>query len=293
MVELAQIGSVKLEPIPTPGLRRIWWQALILLMLTAWLYTTILFRLAAQWYLDPNSSHGFFVPLFSLFVVWRDRSRLDRLSRNPSSWGLLIIAFSLGLLVLFLSRVSLQILIAGMVVLFFGWNYFRAVLFPWAVLIFMIPIPAIVFNQITLPLQMLASKVAAFGLPLFGVPVFREGNIISLPEMRLEVAEACSGIRSLVSLVTLAIIYGYLVEETAWGRIFLVLAAVPIAVLTNTLRIIGTGLLVQYWDPSKAEGFFHIFSGWLIFLGSMAMLVLLHRSLSWVDRKRRRHDLQL
>jgi exosortase len=143
----------------------------------------------------------------------------------------------------------------------------------------MIPIPAIIFNQITFPLQILASKVASSVLPLCGVPVLREGNVINLPAIPLEVAEACSGIRSLMSLATLAVIYGYLMEARPWVRVVLALASIPVAVVANSLRIVGTGLLVQYWDPDKAEGFFHLFSGWLIFVVSLVMLFLLHQLL--------------
>jgi exosortase len=156
---------------------------------------------------------------------------------------------------------------------------FSGVVFPWAFLILMIPIPAIIFNQITFPLQILASKVAAVLLPLAGVPVLREGNIINLPAMPLAVAEACSGIRSLMSLITLAIIYGYLMETRIWVRIVLALASIPIAVAANSFRIVGTGLVVQYWDPERAEGFFHVFSGWLIFLLSLLLLIGLHQLL--------------
>ena len=150
-------------------------------------------------------------------------------------------------------------------------------LFPWAFLFLMIPIPTIVFNQITFPLQLLASKVASTVLPWMGVPVLREGNVINLPAMALEVAEACSGIRSLMSLMTLAIIYGYLMERRISIRALLALASIPIAVAANSFRIVGTGLLVQYWDPAKAQGFFHEFSGWLIFVISLFMLYALHR----------------
>ena len=257
-----------------------------MLVLIGWLYSSILGRLVGQWWHDPNFSHGFFVPAFALFALWQDRPRLASIHWLPSSWGLLILAFALCVLVvgvlgaeLFLSRVSLLLLVAGLVVFFMGWNYFRAVLFPWAFLILMIPIPAIIFNQITFPLQILASKVAATVLPLAGVPVLREGNVINLPAMPLEVAEACSGIRSLLSLATLAIIYGYLMETRQSVRVVLALASVPIAVAANSLRIVGTGLLVQYWDPEKAEGFFHVFSGWLIFVVSLVMLFLLHQLL--------------
>jgi exosortase len=266
--------------------RASWWQGTLLLLLVGWLYWSILFHLAKQWSNDPNFSHGFFVPAFSLFVLWQNRTRLAREPREPSSWGLLIVAFALLVLVvgvlgaeLFLSRISLLLLIAGLVIFFRGWRWLRAVLFPWAFLILMIPIPAIVFAQITFPLQILASQIAAALLPMAGVPVLREGNVIFLPAMPLEIAEACSGIRSLLSLAALAIIYGYLSETRIWVRVVLALASIPIAVATNSLRIVGTGLLVQYWDPDKAEGFFHTFSGWLIFVASLAMLFLLHRLL--------------
>lgn len=257
-----------------------------MILLVGWLYFSILLRLVAQWWHDPNFSHGFLVPLFSLFVLWQNRSRLERLPPRPSWWGVLLVVLALCMLVigvlgaeLFLSRASLLLLIAGLVVYFQGWPCFRAALFPWAFLFLMIPIPAILFNEITFPLQILASKVAAGLLPPLGVPVLREGNIITLPAMALEVAEACSGIRSLLSLATLAIIYGYLLESRNWIRVLLAVSALPIAVAANSLRIVGTGLLVQYWDPERAQGFFHLFSGWIIFVVSLAMLFLLHQLL--------------
>jgi exosortase len=154
--------------------------------------------------------------------------------------------------------------------------------FPWLFLVLMIPVPAILFNQITFPLQIFASRIASTLLPLAGVPVLREGNVIRLPAMALEVAEACSGIRSLMSLVTLAVMYGYLLERRWLVRSLLAMAAVPIAVTANSLRIVGTGLLVQYWDPDKAEGFFHTFSGWMIFVVSLLLLFAVRRILHWI-----------
>ena len=259
------------------------WQLGLLGALTLWLYWSTLAHLLMQWWHDPNFSHGFFVPLFSAYVLWQERSQLARLPLRPSWSGLPILAFAMCVLIvgqmgaeLFLSRFSLLIVLAGVTVFFFGWNFFRATLFPWAFLLLMIPIPSIVFNQITFPLQLLASKVAATVLPVLGVPVLREGNVINLPAMPLEVAEACSGIRSLMSLVTLAIIYGYLMEKRLWVRWLLALAAVPITVFANDVRIIGTGLLVQYWDPAAAEGYFHASWGWIIFVISLVMLYALH-----------------
>jgi len=269
------------------------WQLIVLLSLTLWLYWLTLVRLVSQWRTDQDFSHGFFVPLFSGFVVWQERERLARLIRRPSWSGLALILAGLGLLVagqmgaeLFLTRSSLLILLAGFVVLFAGWNVFRALLFPWAFLFLMIPIPDIIFNQITFPLQILASKVAAGILPIFGVPVLRQGNVIVLSTQILQVAEACSGIRSLMSLTTLAIIYGYLMEKRLWVRYVLAVAAVPVAVAANSFRIISTGLMVQYWDPDKAEGYFHTSWGWIVFVVSLFMLYGLHAliRLAWPDR---------
>jgi exosortase len=255
----------------------------VLAVLSIWLYWPTLAHLVGQWWNDPNFSHGFFVPLFSAFVIWQERDRLARITPQPSWAGLIVLLAALGMLVvgrlgaeLFLDRSSLLLLLAGVVILFLGWNLFRALLFPWTFLLLMIPIPTIVFNQITFPLQLLASKVAATVLPVLGVPILREGNVINLPSMALEIAEACSGIRSLMSLVTLAIIYGYLMEKRLWVRWLLALASVPIAVAANSIRIIGTGLLVQYWDVEKAEGYFHASWGWIIFVVSLVMLYALH-----------------
>jgi exosortase len=266
------------------------WQAVALLLLVAWLYASILAHLFLQWVgpsRDPNFEHGVFVPLFALFVLWQDRKRLKAIPSAPSWAGLPLVVLSLLILVLgvlgaelFFSRVSLLVLLAGLIILFQGWTFFRAVLFPWAFLILMIPIPNLILQQVTFPLQLLASKVATNLLELVGVPVLRQGNVIVLASMPLDVAEACSGIRSLLTLVTLAIIYGYLMETRMWARVVLALSAVPIAVAANSFRIFGTGLLVQYWDPDKAEGFFHAFSGWLIFVVALTMLFAVHRAIS-------------
>lgn len=265
------------------------WQLLVLGALIFWLYWPTLVRLFLQWGYDQNFSHGYFVPLFSGFVIWQERESLARIVRHPSWSGMLLVGAGLGLLVvgqmgveLFLTRSSLLIVLAGLVVLFAGWNFFRALFFPWAFLFLMIPIPAIIFNQLTFPLQILASKVAASTLPIFGVPVLRQGNVMLLSTQILQVAEACSGIRSLMSLATLAIIYGYLMEKRMLIRWVLALASVPIAVAANSFRIISTGLMVQYWDPDKAEGYFHTSWGWIVFVVSLLMLYGLHVMIRWI-----------
>lgn len=265
------------------------WQLATLVALCLWLYASTALHLAIQWWRDPNFSHGFFVPLFSLFLLWTERERLARVIIRPSWSGFAILAVALCLLVigqmgaeLFLARFSLLLLLAGLIVLFAGWPFLRAVAFPLAFLLLMIPIPEILFNKITFPLQLLASQVSCAALPLFRVPTLCEGNVINIPSMPLQVAEACSGIRSLMTLIMLSIIYGYLMEKRAWVRWVLAIASIPIAIAANSVRIIGTGLLVQYWNADKAEGFFHASWGWAIFVVSLVMFFALHRLIQFV-----------
>jgi exosortase len=278
------------QVLPRPQSR--FWQLVVIAAGVLWLYRSILFRLVQQWRTDENYSHGVLVPVFALFVVWEYRKRLAALPLQPAWSGFGLLAFGLAVLTagvigaeLFLSRVSLLLVIAGLIALFLGWNHLRALAFPVTFLLLMIPIPQIVFGHITLPLQSLAAAAAAKTLPLLGVPVLREGNVIYLANKTLEVAQACSGIRSLMSLATLAIIYGYLMERRMWVRIVLALASIPIAIVANCVRIVGTGLLVQYRSPDSADGFYHLFSGWLVFLVSLLMLYAVHQSLTLVREK--------
>jgi exosortase len=285
LVELAPFKRKSLDA-------SVWVKAIILGGLVAFLYYRILANLAMDWWTDPNFSHGFLIPFFSGFVVWQKRKRLGGVHPSPSWFGLVVIAGSLAMLVvgvlgaeLFLSRSSFVFLLAGLVIYFYGWGHFRILLFPWAFLFFMIPIPAIIFNQIAFPLQFLAAKMASSLLSTIGVPVLRDGNIIQLPTMTLEVAEACSGIRSLMSLGALAVIFGYFVETRNLPRVILALSSIPIAVAANGMRIMGTGLLGNYWDPDKAQGFFHEFEGWVIFVSSLVMLFALQAVMRWISNR--------
>ncbi len=260
-----------------------YWQGGILVLLAAWLYAPQVLRLAQQWWQDPNYTHGFFVPVFSLFLLWEGRAKLAALRMKPSWWGLAMLVFALIALVLgtvssgfFLSRASLLLLVCGVVVFLAGWEHLAAISFPLAFLILMIPSSTLV-DQITFPLQILASKTATFLLTVVGVSAVREGNIIVLSTARLEVAEACSGIRSLFSLITLTVIYGYLAETKTGVRILLALIAVPVSILANAVRIAVTGLVVHYWGLEGAQGTLHLLSGWLIFAGSLLLIFFLHR----------------
>ena len=179
---------------------------------------------------------------------------------------------------LFLSRISFIVLCAGLVLGFGGWQLLKDVRFALLVLSFACgtPFRRLSFNQIALPMESFASRLATVLLHAFSVPALRTGTVIELPSIRLEVAEACSGIRSLVSLFTLAIFYGYFIEKTFIRRAVLALASIPIAIAANSIRIFGTGMCVQYWDADRALGFFHQFSGWVMFLVSLGCLSIVH-----------------
>jgi len=148
----------------------------------------------------------------------------------------------------------------------------------------MIPLPEIVFNQIAFPLQLLASRLGEAVIAGAGIPVLREGNVLQLPSKALEVVEACSGIRSLVSLLMLGIVLGYFTESRLWARTAIALAAVPIAIVANAARVAGTGLTAEWVSPAAAEGFFHSFSGWLMFVVAFIGLLAVQRLIAWVPR---------
>ena len=269
------------------------WGFVLIGLLIAAIYFRVLAKLVLDWWEIPDFSHGFLVPIFAAYLVWSKKDALLKTKIAPTWIGIGVVALGLVVLLLgvygaelFLSRVSLVILLIGLVLCFGGWQLLKELRFPLLVLLLAFPIPAIVFNEITLPLQTLASKLASGLLPIFGVPVLREGNIIELPAMKLEVAEACSGIRSLMSLFTLSIFYGYFIEKSFLRRTILALASLPIAIAANAVRILGTGLCVQYWDPDKALGFFHEFSGWVMFLVSLGCLFIVHRIMRMVPYRR-------
>jgi exosortase len=254
---------------------------LVALASFAVLFADVARTLVSDWATDDNFSHGFLVVPLALYFAWERRAAFRRAAPGSSWLGLVVVLGSLALLTVgrlgaefFLTRVALIGTIAGAILFVFGWARLRVMLFPIAFLILMVPIPQLIFNQIAFPLQLLASDVGAGGLKAVGVPVLREGNVMMLAHTTLEVAEACSGIRSLVSLLTLGVVYGYFMDSRSWVRWALTLATVPIAVVTNGLRVAGTGVAAHYYGAEAAEGFMHSFSGWLVFVAAFALLVV-------------------
>jgi exosortase len=258
----------------------------LVLAVTLAVYLPTLSSLVRQWASDENYSHGFLVVPFAFYFAWRDRRRIAALPCAPHLAGLVLVAVSLVVFLagqlgaeLFLSRVSLLGVIAGTVVALYGAPRLRALAFPLLLALVAIPLPAVVFNRIAFPLQLLASRAAETTLSGLGVPVLREGNVLVLSSMTLEVAQACSGIRSLVSLFSVALLLGNLAGLRQWARGVLAVLSVPIAVLANAARVTGTGIAAAWIGPYAAEGFFHEFAGWVVFVAAFALLLAAERLL--------------
>lgn len=256
---------------------------LILFALTvlaiALLYADILHALYLDWLNDPNYSHGFLVPLISAYFAWQKKDELEQLPVKPAKSGLLLIFFALAVLLLgvaaqeyYTRRASFVLLLAGIILFMFGWQWLKTLLLPVAFLFFMIPLPYIIYDAIAFPLKLFVAKFSVLTLKLMGVVLLREGNIIMFPDLTLEVADACSGLRSIISLLALGVALAVLTQKRMTMKILLVVMTVPIAVLTNMIRVIVTGYLAQYYGSAAAEGFFHEFAGMGVFLLAMVLL---------------------
>ena len=259
------------------------------------LYSDVMLGLASDWATDDDFTHGFFVVPLALYFAWERRSRLTTALHHPSFVGLGVIVASVGLLLagvlgaeLFVSRISMIGVLAGTILFVWGWEHLRTLAFPLTFLVLMIPLPAIVLNEIVLPLQFVASSLGEQILDAIRIPALREGNVIVLANATLQVAEACSGIRSLITLLTAGVVLGYFMDSRAGVRLLLVMATIPIAILTNGLRVAGTGVVAYYYGPLAADRFFHGFSGWVVFLVAVFVLCALQLTVAWLARMARR-----
>jgi exosortase len=259
----------------------------VLILAFALLYQGVIAKLVHDWGTDDNYSHGFLIVPIAAYFAWERRARLASAERRPSWLGLVVVVGSLATLVagtlgaeLFLTRISILGVLAGTLLFVMGWQHLRILAPTMCFLLLMIPLPAIIFNQIAFPLQLLASRFGEAALQASSIPVLREGNVIVLANVTLEVAEACSGVRSLVSLLTLGIVYGYFTDRRGWVRTTTALLTVPIAIVTNGARVAGTGLAAHYVGAEAATGFLHEFSGWLVFVVAFALLFLCVKALT-------------
>jgi exosortase len=255
-------------------------QLMLILPLLAWMYYTIVPDMVRQWHQDENYSHGFLVPLIAGYFIWQRWPNLKARTVKPDGLGLVVIVWGLLQLLVawfgseyFTMRSSLIVLLAGMTLFWFGREVLKGMALPLGYLIFMVPIPYIIYDMVAFPLKLFVTKVSVVFMKMLGVVVVREGNIIMFPTTTLEVADACSGIRSLISLLAIAVAYAYVIRISNLRRWVIIFSAVPIAVATNALRVIMTGILAQWWGARAAEGFFHEFAGMAVFVLAMLMLV--------------------
>ncbi len=279
------------------------WRPFLVAAALAFLYANVLVKLGRDWWTDDNYSHGLLVPFVIGYIVWLEFDELKKEVQKPQFLlGGAGVLFALLMLLggtlgaeLFTQRVSLVLILAGIVVYFWGAKILKSLAVPFILLLLAIPIPQIIFNKIAFPLQIYASRMAIWGIRLFGVASVRKGNVIEiLPQgstqvIALEVVEACSGIRSLMTLVTLALVLAYftrtkrravengwfdfLKNQDFWRAIFLMLAAVPIAVFTNAARVAATGALTFYYGKKALESVWHNFAGWLVYLAALFLLI--------------------
>jgi exosortase len=277
--------------------RRAWSVALWFAALITLCYAPVLKLLIEHWSTDEDMGHGFFVPFVAGYIAWQNRDRIKSSVGAPNYWGLVIVLLAavqvyvatLGA-ELFLARTAFIFALVGTILFLCGTRTLLAVAFPVFLLLFMVPIPAVIYNQITFPLQLFASRIAEIVLSALDIPVLREGNVLELASQKLSVVEACSGIRSLLSLSFLSLVYAYFFDRKVWMRATLFLATIPIAIIANAGRVTITGLLSEY-NREYAEGFFHSASGWVIFMIALAFLVLTHQIIDRVYRHyARTHD---
>ena len=248
-------------------------------------YAPVLYRMGLQWATDENMGHGFFVPVVAGYIAWQRREDLLAAPRQSSRWGIVLmvwaalqeLAATLGA-ELFTARLSFVIALFGVVLYAGGKAWLKILLFPLLLLLFMIPIPQILYARLTLTLQMIASALGEWLIEMAGIPVIREGNLLRLPSQTLDVAEACSGIRSLLSLGFLSLVYGYFADKRVWMRWALLIATVPIAVAANGIRVGVTGMLSEV-DTKLAQGAFHEMEGYLVFVVALVALLVTHRLL--------------
>jgi exosortase len=278
--------AVKAEPQPSAILRNFSIAGVLVLLC----YAPVIRSLVVDWMTNEDVGHGFFVPIIAGYIVWQKREELSATPLRPNWWGLVVVLWGMAQLLvgtlgveMFLSRAALVVTLTGAVWTLGGTEWLKKLAFPLFLLCFMMPLPAVIYNSITFPLQLLASRLANDALVVLSIPVLREGNILELASGKLSVVEACSGIRSLLSLTFLSLVYGYFFETSTRIRTLLFIATVPIAIIANGARVTFTGILSQI-KPELAQGFFHESTGWVMFMLALAILVMFHQGVARAAR---------
>ncbi len=264
-------------------------QVLTLGLLLAALYHRVIAELGHDWVVDENYSHGFLIPLVSAYMIWRQRARIRSLRPESSGIGLVLILSGLLLFIVasiateyFTQRLSLLVVMGGLVLYLGGQRLAGLVAFPLVYLVFMIPLPYVVYYSASFPLELLASRATTSVVALLGIPIVRAGNILRLESTTLQVVDACSGLRSLLSLSALAAAMAYLTQRTFLTALLLFLASVPVAIGANVLRLTVTAILASMYGEHVAQGFLHQFSGLLVFAFAIICLGIIGGILRWL-----------
>ena len=283
---VAQSPQIPASPQKTSWQSILWFAALLALC-----YGPILYRMGVQWATDENMSHGFFVPVVAGYIAWQRRDALLATPRQSNGWGLFLVLFAAAQALaatlgaeLFTARLSFVIALFGVILYLGGTKWLKILLFPLLLLVFMIPIPAIIYAALTLKLQMLASQLGERIIAAAGIPVLRAGNTLILPSQTLDIAEACSGIRSLLSLAFLSLVYAYLTDKRIWMRWVLLAFTVPIAIAANGIRVGLTGILSEV-NTKLAQGLYHETEGFIVFAVALVALIVTHSVIKLFARK--------
>jgi exosortase len=274
--------------------RMFWFQAALLMALIAVLYGQVLADLAGDWWTEPSLSHGLLIPPLAAYIAWTRRSLTFGQPGRADNRGLWLVAVACVLYVLgklgaefFLPRMSFVILLAGLAWTFWGRARLGTLTFPLLLLATMVPLPVIFYNAIAAPLQLFASDVATNLAQALGVAVYRDGNIIHLAHISLGVEEACSGLNSLSALMVASLLLGFLVCQRVSARVILFALSIPLSIAVNVLRVTGTAVIADYREEF-AMGFYHSFSGWLVFVGGFSILYGIAKGLDWLTHDRTR-----
>ena len=244
------------------------------------LYYPFIVTMVQDWGSNDNYSHGYLIPFISAYMIYALRDKLNTMARVPNNWGLALIAIGLAQLFVakigvefFLQRTSIIVVLFGLALFLMGTKVTKAIWLPLIYLIYMVPLPAIIWNRIAFPMQLFASGITEQVVQLLGIPIFREGNVLHLAQTTLEVIDACSGLRSLMTMLALSTAMAFIVQQANWKRWLLFISALPIAILINIIRLTFTAILASYYGGEAAQGFLHEFSGIVVFIGGIGLLL--------------------